>query len=301
MKSENIPTKTLRELAKEKGLPQGGKATALRERIAGSIPSSEVAAYAQDYLHTKRAFSYIFYRVTKGDVSAIFDKLTNDHPVDQELKPAPLDETPKVNRLSRDNDVVYIHIAFRGDTKHAKDEWELIEYTPPVQAVVVLHTKDNVLEIRSRKEKIETIEKWISGYLKCGVERIKFANMDLQKIKEILKAVKNSNTLRMKSGLLGTVRLAMASNSSDSDKDETVKRIREILESSGYDDTSPTFIMKNGVRVRGNSEDASFYIPKHITESEAKIIMRALILVTSGATGSIDLSLLSTSLLPLKV
>ena len=65
MKSENIPTKTLRELAKEKGLPQGGKATALRERIADSIPSSEVAAYAQDYQHTRRAFSYILYRVRR--------------------------------------------------------------------------------------------------------------------------------------------------------------------------------------------------------------------------------------------
>ncbi len=293
MHIREIPTQVFKNIARTKGIPVGGNINLIREKVMACVSEAEIFSVSEQYNHTRRASTYIYYQIEKKKDGDLYHEITKSIIPEKELKPK-LNEKPQISFFSKKENKLYIHIAFRGDSKIVRDEWTPITYTPPIFAIIVIHELENILEIRCRKEKIEIIENWISENLGLDKIKIKFTNQDLQKMKDILKAVKNSNTLQIKSGGIASLKISMATVQDDADNNSDVKKIIEIVNANNYEDIAPTFILQNGVRVRGNSEDGTFYIPKHITEEESFLVLSALKLVLTYKAGhELDLSILN--------
>ncbi len=292
-----LPHRELKKLARENGVPLSGTAAELAERLEKALPATLKSESASAFVETKRAFSYRYYRIKRGGakISEITKKVghrdAEKDPFRSMLRPE-LSDAPKVYqaRVTPD-DCLYLHIAFYGDTRTVQDGWDDVEVTPPIVAVVAIREDEGILEVRGRWEKVAVIEEWVEETLGVKIEHLKFTNAELQRMKKVLKAKLATQTIRPNAGGIASIRIATSGPDVDLDENRDGQEVNALFSQVGFQRRNPGFIYNpSRVRVRANEKEGSFYIPKHATEAEVRVLRHAF-LVTKGVMKKKDFKL----------
>lgn len=290
----SVPTKVLREFAKQRGIPLSGSVIELRSRIQRSVSADELAddPLVSPYLTTRATQNYRYYCIDglSPEVSLLSQKIkaaSNEDAFGRRLKPV-LGDTPVITYVeSVDQMTLAIDIAFRGDARFVQNDWDLVTVWPPIFARVIYRPVEKLIEVRGPRQKLDVIQDWAQDLLGVEISILTFTLEEYMHLKAKLGGKTYSIGKKPRSGTLGLVRLTSSDVTSDVEADPASLAIGEVLgKVGGSDSTSATVVFWDYTKIRANERQGSFYIPRHVNEAQLAEFRAALLAVKGIRTSS---------------